>query len=195
MPFSKYGFQDANDFQLITQGVIRLFRTFGMEFVSLLSSKAQTDTENTAMEEPDTKRLLVLLEEISENRPDLMKLSTEQCRMFLEVFEQRKDELFEQFIREHNALEYSLVTAFDWDVRLVMGDSSYSENRHIITTLTLNLLKNKKDSSGQDLHPSFENEQLHLQMNREMLDKIIETFEKVFQNNSNDNSTSSNSGD
>lgn len=169
--------------EAIVLALMRLYRHLGLESISLLtrtttedsgslSSSEKTDGEQDA----SVMKLLQLLKELTEKRADLLQLTIEQRQLFIKVFLQRRGELLDQLIREHNAREYPLITSFDWDVRLVMGDSNYSQNRRILTTLTLNLYE-LTQHSNDDLNPLFEHRPLHLQMNRKTLDKFIETIE------------------
>lgn len=100
-------------------------------------------------------------------------------QMVPKVLAIRKPEIIKFLVREHTAREHPLVESFDWDVRHIMGDSSFAQNRRQLVTVTLNCLQ----STGK-------RDKLHFQMNQPKLDEFIEVLQKAVNSIDSKNTTS-----
>ncbi|XP_034666820.1 uncharacterized protein LOC117900530 isoform X1 [Drosophila subobscura] len=59
--------------------------------------------------------------------------------------------------------------SFSWDTRLILGDSSFGENVHQVTTLNLNCRQNKTKRT------------IFFEMNKEKLNSFISLLEKILE--------------
>ncbi|CAD6997255.1 unnamed protein product [Ceratitis capitata] len=96
----KYGFQNVHDFMLMTRKIARAYKTY---------------YENENATEAD------LLYEFSNLSPELQRLVPA-------VYEARKSEIEKYMLQLQNAQENPLVLSFDYDARVVLGDSSFAQN-------------------------------------------------------------------
>ncbi|XP_075145701.1 uncharacterized protein LOC142220442 [Haematobia irritans] len=86
------------------------------------------------------------------------------------VLSSRREEVVRFLMREQNSTEYPLVESVDWDVRHILGDSSYDQNYKMLTTITFRLFN---DNSSKR-----EGKELHFEMNRQKLDEFIKALEE-----------------
>lgn len=77
------------------------------------------------------------------------------------AIELRKPQVCQHLVNVHNSSNIPLVKSFDWDLKFVIGNSSLASFREQRATLILNCLKRN------------EAETLSVELNREMLDKLI----------------------
>lgn len=105
-------------------------------------------------------------------KSEFLNLTPELQKIIEIVLDTRRSEITRYLIRQINAQDNPLVESFDWDTRLVMGDSSYAHNYRLLTTLTLRLL-----SSGDKKDNSF----LHMQMDEKKLNDFIEAIDEALQ--------------
>ncbi|XP_036343119.1 uncharacterized protein LOC118752428 [Rhagoletis pomonella] len=96
----KYGFQNVHDFMLLTRKIARVYRS-------------HYENENATEAE--------LLYEFN-------NLSPEFQRLVPAVYEARKSEIGKYMMQLHNAQDHPLVLSFDYDARVVLGDSSFAQN-------------------------------------------------------------------
>lgn len=142
----KYGFHSPDDFLLATRSIARFYRNACSNDVNI---------ENN---------LDLVNSELSNLTPEFQKIVTSALLS-------RRHEVISYLIREQNASDCPLVESFDWDTRLVLGDSSYAQSRKLLTTLTLNL------HCGRGCK-----KQLHMQMDYKKLNGFIENIELALEN-------------
>uniref|UniRef100_A0A1A9X5T3 COMM domain-containing protein n=1 Tax=Glossina brevipalpis TaxID=37001 RepID=A0A1A9X5T3_9MUSC len=98
-------------------------------------------------------------------------LTPELQKLIETILNIRRPEITLYLIRQLNAQNYPLMESFDWDTRLVMGDSNYAHNRRLLTTLTLRLLIS---GDRKDMHRL-----LHFQMDKTKLSDFIEAIDSA----------------
>ncbi|XP_037959963.1 uncharacterized protein LOC119689246 [Teleopsis dalmanni] len=138
----KFGFHSPDDFMLTTRTIARCYHNCCLE--------NSTEAE--------------LLSEFANLSPELQRLVPA-------VLAARRPEIINYLIRHQNAKEHPLVESFDWDLRYILGDSSYAYNQRQIVTVTFN----NRNSKG-NLKP------LHIQMNPKKLDEFIKTLQLSISN-------------
>ncbi|XP_023297395.2 COMM domain-containing protein 8 [Lucilia cuprina] len=140
----KYGFHNPDDFLLTTKSIAKFYRSI---CTSDVNSGQQSDFVRS---------------ELSNLTPEFQKIITS-------ALQSRRNEVLCYLIREQNANEYPLIESFDWDTRLILGDSSFAQNNKILTTLSLNLRQNHRRNDQM--------QQLHIQMDYNKLNEFIKTIE------------------
>ncbi|XP_053958905.1 uncharacterized protein LOC128863664 [Anastrepha ludens] len=136
----KYGFQNVHDFMLMTRKIARAYRS-------------HYENENSTEAE--------LLYEFS-------NLSPEFQRLVPAVYEARKSEIGKYMLQLHNAQEHSLVLSFDYDARVVLGDSSFAQNYRELVRLYFNCC----DANGKI-------SKIHFEMNPDKLNEFIMALEEA----------------
>lgn len=140
----KYGFHNPDDFLLTTRSIAKFYRTI-----------CTNDTSSGQYSD-------FVKSELSNLTPEFQKIITS-------ALQSRRNEVLYYLIREQNANEYSLIESFDWDTRLILGDSSFAQNNKLLTTLTLNLRQNHRTN--------YLTQQLHVQMDYNKINKFIKEIE------------------
>lgn len=107
---------------------------------------------------------------------DHTTLPSELRSIIPEVLDVRRDEVLRFLIREHNTTEFPLVESFDWDVRLILGDSSFDQNIKQVATLTFRL-------SAEESIKKDKAQTLHFQIYREKIDEFVNALEVLVNNN------------
>ncbi|KAI9578563.1 uncharacterized protein LOC119640591 [Glossina fuscipes] len=102
-------------------------------------------------------------------KSEFLNLTPELQKIIETVLDTRRTEVTRHLIRQLNAQDNPLVESFNWDTRLIMGDSSYAHNYRLLTTLTLRLLIS---GNREDKHRF-----LHMQMDGKKLDGFIEAID------------------
>ncbi|XP_013104264.2 uncharacterized protein LOC106084870 [Stomoxys calcitrans] len=88
----------------------------------------------------------------------------------------RREEVICFLMREQNAIECPLVESFDWDVRHILGDSSFDQNYRTLTTISFRLCSEASKRK--------ERKQLHFQFDRNKLEDVINALESAVKNES-----------
>lgn len=145
----KYGFHNPDDFLLTTRSIAKFYR-------NMCSSEVNSVQNSDFV------------------KSELANLSPEFQKIVLSVLQSRRNEVLNYLIREQNAHDCPLVESFDWDTRLVLGDSSFAHNNRLLTTLTLNLRNNHNQN--------YSLKQLHFQMDYKKLNEFIATIENAIDN-------------
>ena len=83
------------------------------------------------------------------------------------AIEVRKPEICQHLVNLHNQSQISLMKSFDWDLKLVIGNSSLSTHKDQIATLILNCEQKKQE------------EMMTIDITKEMVNKFINELEKV----------------
>lgn len=83
------------------------------------------------------------------------------------AIEVRKPQVCQHLVNVHNSANIPLMKSFDWDLKLILGNSSLAAFKEQKATLILNCQKGK------------EVETLSVEMNEEMLDKLIAELESI----------------
>lgn len=99
---------------------------------------------------------------------DQSMFSPELQNIIKSVYSARKEEIIRFIIREQNSNDCPLVKSFDWDVRLVLGDSSFDRNFKILINITLSL--------SIDLQSKSEY-YIQFQVNRNQINEFIKRIE------------------
>ncbi|KAM7350999.1 COMM domain-containing protein 8 [Cochliomyia hominivorax] len=144
----KYGFHNPDDFLLTTRSIAKFYR-------NICSSEVNSGQNSEFV------------------KSELSNLTAEFQRLIISALQFRRNEVLCFLIREQNTNECPLVESFDWDTRLILGDSGFAENNRLLTTLTLNLRHNRNQN---------EVKQIHIQMNQNKLNEFIKTIENVLVN-------------
>ncbi|XP_067625603.1 uncharacterized protein [Eurosta solidaginis] len=138
----KYGFQNVHDFMLVTRKIASVY-------------KAHYETDNST--EAD------LLSEFC-------NLSPEFQRLVSVVYQARKPEIGKYMLQLHNAQEHSLVLSFDYDARVVLGDSSFAQNFREIVRIYFNCC----DANGKL-------KKLHFEMSPDKVNEFINALEAALE--------------
>lgn len=83
------------------------------------------------------------------------------------AIEVRNPQICRYLVNLHNSTQIPLMKSFDWDLKLILGNSSLASFREQRATLMLNCLKGSQD------------EYLSVELNREMVDKLIHELENT----------------
>ncbi|XP_039951332.1 uncharacterized protein LOC120768633 isoform X1 [Bactrocera tryoni] len=134
----KYGFQNVYDFMLMTRKIARAY-------------KSHYENENSSEAE--------LLYEFS-------NLSPEFQRLVPTVYEARKSEIEKYMLQLHNAQDNPLILSFDYDARIVIGDSSFAQNFRELIRIYFNCC----DGNGKL-------SKLHFEMDLNKLNEFISALE------------------
>lgn len=143
----KYGFHNPDDFLLTTRTIAKIYRII-----------CTSDNHSNKTNDSDLIK------------SELVNLSPEFQKIVISALHARRREIINSLIREQNANECQLLESFDWDTRIVIGDSSYAGNQELLTTVTFNLRQSKNK-----LH------ELHFQMDYEQLNKLIKEINEALQ--------------
>lgn len=95
-------------------------------------------------------------------------LSSDLQNSVLSVIETRNSEVNDFLANLINSKNNKLMESFDWDLRWIMGNSSYSSYRKQIANIILNCRTGKGES-----------EIVHFEVGESELDKLIEILENV----------------
>ncbi|XP_059617268.1 uncharacterized protein LOC132262137 [Phlebotomus argentipes] len=98
-------------------------------------------------------------------------LSSELQESIVAVLESRKEELLRRLVFARISAEQKAMESFDWDVKWILGSSSSSTVQKLITSLTINCRKGKDPT-----------ENLHIEMDKTLLDKMIAALENCESN-------------
>ncbi|XP_061401649.1 uncharacterized protein LOC133337441 [Musca vetustissima] len=100
--------------------------------------------------------------------PDLKNIITS-------VYVSRREELLRFLIREQNASVCESVESFDWDVRLILGDSNFETNLRLLTNITFRLCNGLANKNVKCNYLQF-------QVNEDKVDELISSIELALSN-------------
>lgn len=98
---------------------------------------------------------------------DHFPLSPELKDCVLKAVEGRKLKICQHLMNKHNSRMTPLMTSFHWDIKFIIGNSSLSSHRE------------QKASLIFECQHKNESESLSIEMNRDMIDRMIKELESA----------------